>query len=457
MPLLSSLWPFLVVLGVLVFVHEMGHYLAAKAVGIYVHRFSLGIGPPIPWLTFRWGETEYCISWLPLGGYVTPASREGEGTSSLEASSDSAHVPAHRLVESRPVWQRAIFILAGVTMNALFAWFAYSVIYVRNGEQLDPVTRVGRVSDSLPPGAEALATLEPGDRIIAVGSLPVASWGDVVSNIVNAPGDSVVLKLAGRSPVVLPIHSDALEDRIRAAQALQPFRAPVIGQVLSGRPAERAGMAVGDTVLAVNGEPVAQWYDLVNRIQSSAGKELTFAVGRAGKRAELRVTPEGEKTVGPRGEALEVGKIGAGVKIDVISKPYTLAEAVIEGARSTGTSAVTIFRTVRGLVAGRISGRALSGPIGIGQMAAESARGGFDVFLGFMAFVSINLAVLNLLPIPVLDGGQLLFLLAEAVKRKPLSLQVRQRLWSVGLVMVLLLMALGFWNDISRLLARWFG
>ena len=100
MPLLNSLWPFLVVLGVLVFVHEMGHYLAAKAVGIYVHRFSLGIGPPIPWLTFRWGETEYCISWLPLGGYVTPASREGEGTSSLEAASDSAHVPAHRLVES---------------------------------------------------------------------------------------------------------------------------------------------------------------------------------------------------------------------------------------------------------------------------------------------------------------------------------------------------------------------
>src|SRR4051794_22743629 len=162
--MLISVLALIVVLGVLIFVHEAGHFIAAKWAGIYVHRFSLGLGAPIPWLTFRRGETEYSISWLPLGGYVKMASREEDiGGSPLEGGRPEAVVPPDRMFEAKPVWQRMLVILAGVTMNALFAWCLFTFLAVKNGRQIDPVTTVGRVVDELiPPGAEAFRQIRPG-------------------------------------------------------------------------------------------------------------------------------------------------------------------------------------------------------------------------------------------------------------------------------------------------------
>ncbi len=449
-----TLLALIVVLGVLIFIHEAGHFIAAKWAGIYVHRFSLGLGSPIPWLTFRRGETEYSISWLPLGGYVKMASREEDiGASPLEGGRVESPVPPDRMFEAKPVWKRMVVILAGVTMNAVFAWFLFAFLAAKNGRQTDPVTTVGRVVEEMvPPGGEALRRIEPGTRILAVNGDPVESWEDVQQGIANASAEQVRLDLEDGSTVVLNIHPDALEERLKASQALQPFRPAVVGQVVSGRPAARAGFEPGDTILALDGRPVAQWYDVIETLQAGAGRTIEVGLGGPSGRRTVEVTPEAETVRGPSGESREVGRIGVAVAADFRSEPLGLGAAIVEGGRATVGATTQIVRTVRGLFSGRISSREVGGPILIGQLAGESARLGLDAFLAFMALISINLAILNLLPIPVLDGGQFVFLTAEAVIRRPLPLKVRERLTALGLLLIVLLMGLAFSNDIRRLI-----
>jgi len=443
-----------IVLGVLIFIHEAGHFLAAKWAGIYVHRFSLGLGSPIPWLTTRRGETEYSISWLPLGGYVRMASQEEEATSSaLEGGRPAAAVPPDRVFEAKPVWKRMIVILAGVTMNALFAWLVFSFLAAKNGRQIDPVTTVGRVVEELvPAGGEALRTIEPGARVVAVNGRPVESWDEIQQGIANASEREVRLELGDGQTVALQIHPDALEERLKAAQALQPFRPAVVGQVLPGRPADRAGFQPGDTIVAIEGRPVLQWFDVLETLQASPGAALDIELARGDRRLTVQVTPEAETVRDAGGQSREVGRIGVAVATQFRSESLGLGAAIVEGGKATIGASTQIVRTVRGLFSGRISRREVGGPILIGQLAGESARLGVDTFLAFMALISINLAILNLLPIPVLDGGQFLFLLAEGLIRRPLPLKLRERLTMVGLVLIVLLMGLAFSNDIRRLI-----
>jgi regulator of sigma E protease len=450
---LITILALIVVLGVLIFIHEAGHFLAAKWAGVYVHRFSLGLGPPIPWLTFRRGETEYSISWLPLGGYVKMASREEDVTSSaLEGGHAEAAVPPDRVFEAKPIWKRMVVILAGVTMNALFAWLAFSFLAAKNGRQIDPATTVGRVIEEMvPPGAEALREIPVGSRITSINGRPVTSWNDVIDGIANSPEPEIRIALEGGKSVVLPIHQDALEERLKASQALQPFRPAVIGQVLPGKPAARAGVQPGDTIVALNGQPVEQWYDVLEVLQTNGGKPISMEVAGPSGRRTLEVRPEVETVEGLDGKPRQVGRIGISVQLDFRSEPLGIGAALVEGWNATVSASTQIVRTVRGLFSGRISRREVGGPIMIGQLAGESARMGLDPFLAFMALISINLAILNLLPIPVLDGGQFLFLLAEAVIRRPLPLKLRERLTAVGLVLIVLLMGLAFSNDIRRL------
>jgi regulator of sigma E protease len=450
---LTTVIALIVVLGVLIFVHEAGHFIAAKWAGIYVYRFSLGLGPPIPWLTFRRGETEYSISWLPLGGYVKMASREEDiSSSALEGGASTVSVPPDRVFEAKPIWKRMVVILAGVTMNALFAWAVFAFLAYKNGRQIDPVTTVGRVvEESIPPEARALRQIQPGTRIVSVNGDSVKSWDEIVWAIANTPDSEVQIRLGDGSKVVLPIHPDALEERIKAAQSLQPFRAAIVGQVLPDKPAARAGIREGDTVVAVNGRRVGQWYDLLETLQASPGQSLTIEVARAGQRMSFNVRPYLDSIPGPDGKPRAVGRIGVAVGTGFISEKLSLGQAIVEGGRATLRASTQIVRTVRGLFSGRISGRTVGGPILIGQLAGESARMGLDTFLGFMALISINLAILNLLPVPVLDGGQFLFLLAEAIIRRPLPLRLRERLTTVGLVLIVLLMGLAFSNDLRRL------
>ncbi len=443
----------IVVLGVLIFVHELGHFLAAKWAGIRVHRFALGMGNPIPGLSFRKGHTEYAICWLPLGGYVKMATEEEEVSSSaLEGAKVEEPVPPDEMYEAKPVWKRTIVILAGVTMNVLFAFALYTGLAAKYGEQLDPTTTIGLINtDSLPAGAEGFKDLRVGDRIVAVGSDSVDSWNAVESGILSASGDSVPIILADGRSVVLRIHETALGERLRAGLALAPYRKPILDTLVPGKPAMKAGLQRMDTILAIDGEPIAQWYDMVTKIRASAGKPITFKVAR-GKEVEITVMPDMETETPSKGVTVRVGRIGAGPYTPLVSRPYTLGMSLKAGAIETLNASTQIVRTLRGLVSARISSREVGGPILIGQMAAQSARLGLDSFLRFMALVSVNLAVLNMLPIPVLDGGQFLFLLAEGTLRRPLSLRLRERLTMVGLFLIVCLMVLAFSNDIRRLL-----
>jgi regulator of sigma E protease len=450
---LTTVLALVVVLGVLIFVHEAGHFIAAKWAGICVHRFSLALGAPISWLTFRRGETEYSISWLPLGGYVKMASGEDDiGSSALEGGAPAVAVPPDRVFEAKPIWKRMVVILAGVTMNALFAWAVFAFLAYKNGRQIDPVTTVGRVvPEMLPPEAAALKQIPPRTRILRVNGDSVTSWDEIVSRIANTSDPEVRIDLANGSTIVVPIHPDALEQRLKTVQALQPYRAPVVGEVLTDKPAARAGIQKGDTIVAVNGRPVEQWYDLVELLQSSAGRSITVTAVRHGQRVAFNLRPYVDTIPGPDGKPRAVGRIGVAVAAEFLTEKLSLSRAIVEGGRATGRASTQVVRTVRGLFSGRISGRTVGGPIMIGQLAGESARLGLDTFLGFMALISINLAILNLLPVPVLDGGQFLFLLAEAIIRRPLPSKLRERLTTVGLVLIVLLMGLAFSNDLRRL------
>lgn len=453
--MLTTLLAFVIVLGVLVFVHELGHFLAAKWAGMYVHRFSVGMGPVIPWLSRKVGETEYALSWLPLGGYVKVASGEEDtGSAALEGPAErDVEVPAHRLYENKPVWKRMIFVLGGVVFNLVFAWVTFSGLAFKNGRPVDPVTQIGHVAEAdLPAGAAALKGIAPGTKVVAVDGKPVTEWSQVQDGIVNGAGNAVAITLADGRTLTLDIHRDALADRLRTAQALEAFRPAIIGQLLPGKPAVKAGLEVGDTLLRVGTTPIVQWGDVLTTLDASPGQPLEFEVGRAGGRTTLTVTPALDSLPLAAGGFRRVGRVGMGVATQFRSEPLGFVAALGAGAEATAASAFQIVRTVRGMFTGHISSREVGGPILIGQLAGQTIRLGFERFLEFMAAISVNLAVLNLLPLPVLDGGQFLFLAAEGLARRPLPLRVRERLTAVGLVLVLVLMVFAFSNDLRRVL-----
>lgn len=438
----------LVVLGILIFIHEAGHFLAAKWAGIWVHRFALGLGTPIPGLAFTRGGTEYAICWVPLGGYVKMASREEEATTSaLEGGASATVVPPGMFYEDKPVWKRMGVTLAGVTMNTIFAILVFFGLALKNGRSIDPETRVGRVViAAIPRGAEALRQLKPGDHVTAVSGVRVKSWDDVINGIATTAGNDVAVTVNDSLTVLLRLHSDQLRERSEAALAVQPYRVAVVGGVVAGRAADHAGLAVGDTVLSVDGKAIGQWYDMTDIVTAAAGRPLAFEVtGPKGHRT-LTVTPEAQKDSAGK----DVGKIGIELIPPFVTEPYTVAGAFMAGLGATEAASLQIYRTIRGMATRRVSTRDLGGPILIGQMAAQSARLGLGVFLGFLGLISINLAVLNLLPIPILDGGQAVFLLYEGIFRRPMPLKAREALMTIGLVLIGLLMIVANWNDIRR-------
>lgn len=449
--ILVNILSLVVVLGVLVFVHELGHFLAAKAAGMYVHRFSIGMGKPIKALTWHRGETEYAISWLPLGGYVKVASREEDPSSSaLEGGAASAEVPADRTYEAKPIPVRMVFVLAGVVMNVLFAWLVFSGLDFINGVTVYPVTTIGSVNAAtLPPGAEELARLQLGDRIVRAADRPVSSWEDIQEALISTPADSFSLEIEGKAPVTVHIHRDALEARVRASQALVPYIAPVIGQVVAGGPGARAGVQTGDTLVALAGKLIAQWSDAVELIEAHPDQDVPLTVGRPGGRRDLVAHTLADVVKDSTGER-KVGKLRLGPAFPEKHEPLSLGRAMVLGAKQTAGVSTQVVRVIRGMFSGRVSTREVGGPIAIGIAAGQSAQLGLTAFLAFMATISVNLAVLNLLPIPVLDGGQFLFLVGESVLRRPLSTKIRERLTFVGLILIGLLMILAFSNDIRR-------
>ena len=449
----------IVVLGVLIFVHELGHFLAAKSVGIEVQRFSIGLGPTI--FGFQRGETEYVISWVPLGGYVKMGGMGDEVMERLEGGAeggseggavDEPRPPRPSDFDGKPIWARTFVISAGVIMNMLFAFAVYTGVNATWGLQELPENRVGRVQpELLPPGAEALAELPVGARLITIGDRQVDDWGDVQLGFMAAPaGPLTIVTEEPRVEVEIDLASDP-EVKAQILQGLFFWIDAEVGAVNSGSPAESGGLQAGDRILVAGGLPMTNWYDFVDVVEARAGIRTELSLERDGRTLTRFVTPESTMEDDPvTGERVRVGKVGI-FRPAFERRDVSLVEAVQLGyAETVGISAL-ILGFLGDLVTGGVSPRSVGSIVTIGAASGQAAQLGMETFLSFMALFSVNLAILNLLPIPVLDGGHLLFLGIEAVRGKALSVEQRLRWSHFGFLIIMGIMLWALSNDILRL------
>jgi regulator of sigma E protease len=443
----------IIVLGVLIFVHELGHFFAAKWVGVEVQRFSIGLGPKV--FGFRRGETEYVLSAIPLGGYVKMGGMEDEVMERLEGAGPAERVRSPRDFDAKPLWARAFVISAGVIMNILFAFFVYTLVFAGWGIPDLASTRVGLVqAAALPPGTEALAQVPIGSSIVRIGSAEVDTWGEVTEAMVEAPAGPA--EVVTRDPALtIPVRiPEDVEQRRAMAGAFRAWLDPVVGAVNPSSPADRGGVKAQDRILAVNGVPVVSWDEFVDRIQSQPNQRVELLLEREGGRVTRVVTPTAEREVDPAtGEERTVGKVGIFYGVGEISyQPVGLLDAVRYGARETWGTVTLILGFLGDLFTADVSPRSVGSIITIGEASGQAAAAGVERFLQFIALFSVNLAVLNLLPIPVLDGGHLLFLFIEAVRGRALSIEQRLRWSNVGFLIVMGIMLWALSNDFLRLL-----
>lgn len=459
--MLAILAPILV-FGLVIFVHELGHFLAAKAVGVYAPRFSIGFGPSL--FRKRWGETEYILAALPLGGYVRMASRLDEDAALLEGGSETAPtadssnydpnamipfgplpIPERRLFESKPLPARLLILVAGVSMNVLLTFLIGVGLALHFGRPVTPIRIVGQVR--VPPNAPALGQLHPGDTLVAINGQRIVTWEDVDPSIARST-DTVVFQTT-RATVRVPIGGAGGASVEDIASSIDVQRPPVLDTVLAGGRAQEAGLRSRDSVVAIDGQPIRSWAQLVAIVNQSPEKALRFSVVRAGKPLDVEVSPKATTDTLPGSRGVRtVGKIGAGPSTGItLRESLGLGSAVKAGARTTWLMGGAIVDIVKKLVTRELSVRQLSGPVGITQMSVEAARSGLESLFTLIALLSINVAILNLLPIPILDGGQILINVLESAKGKPFSLRTREYILRFGLLAIALLFVVVMYND----------
>ncbi len=443
----TVLW-FLIAIGILVVVHEYGHYLAARLAGVKVLRFSIGFGKPLVSRRFGRDQTEWTLSALPFGGYVKMLDeREGEVPAA----------EAHRSFNRATVWRRIGIVIAGPAANFLLAIVFYWALLLHGLPALKPM--IGEPPAGTP---AAQAGLAAGDEISRVNGTDTPSFQDLRLNLLRAgvAGEPIELELAdGRSVRLgaVPIETENLErDTLRPLGIVRfdPVIAPVIGQVLPDGAAARAGFQPGDRLLAANGEAVANWQDWVQRVRQHPAKPLRIEFERQGQRGELTVVPDAVDEAGQR-----VGKIGAGPEVDesvratlMTEVRYGPVEALWRGATKTWDMSVFTLEMMGRMVLGQVSWRNLSGPLTIADYAGQSATLGWISFVGFLALVSVSLGVLNLLPIPLLDGGHLMYYVAEVLTGRAVSERTMEIGSRIGMALLLLMMSFALFNDLQRLL-----
>ncbi len=437
----------IVLLGVLIFVHELGHYWAAKAVGVGVERFSIGLGPRI-WGVER-GGTEYVLAAIPLGGYVKMQGMEDEVMEHLEGgASEAPRRSREGDFDGCPIWARAFVISAGVVMNMLFALVLHTAVAAVWGNRDLDTTRVMSVdATALPAGTEALADMAPGAEIVRVGQVVPELWGDVRRGFVEAvPGPLTVetASPAARFEIVAP---EDPGERLALAGALEFWIEPVVGRIESNTPAADASLEAGDRVTSVAGMPVTNWAEMVREIGARPGERVEIGLLR-GETPLVRMVEL--EAVNDGGE--ERGRLGVVRTLPEVTVPVGLGQAVAGGWNRTIGITRSILGFLRDLVTGNVSPREV-GSIGtIAVASGEAASAGLATFLSFMALFSVNLAILNMLPIPVLDGGHMVFLGIELVRGEKLSVKQRIRWSQVGVLVVVGIMVWALGNDLLRFL-----
>ncbi len=451
---LFAIVAFMLTLGLVVIVHEMGHFLFCKLFGVYVKTFSIGIGPKM--LRVRWGETEYTLSAIPFGGYVKMAGEglmeeiQDTGTGSerkypmgteegnAEAAGMDDHIPLARHFHSRPAWQRLLVFVAGPLFNLVLAFVIYTVLMLSSGLPTVPFTRLGEVDADTPAAA---AGLQVGDKILTVAGEPVAIWSDVLLGLIpeenrerqETPAVSLTVERDGTELELMlaPVYDTEAGGW---ALGMLPWNTTA-GLVQKGGPAAKLGLRSGDVIMRVGGEDVTSFRGIAGIINGRPDEEIRIEWERDGQPMSGLVKPELTE-IAPgefKGRIFMERYLG--------SEKVGFGQAVSLGFQRTQMTIATTAAGLKSLVMGEQGLDAVGGPLRIGQAAGEMARWSFSYLMWFIAFFSVNLFLLNLLPIPVLDGGHVLFLLFEVVRGgKPVPERLQAIATQVGLIMLLLFM-----------------
>jgi regulator of sigma E protease len=448
---LTTLVAFLFALALLIFVHELGHYSVARWFDVKVLRFSIGFGRPIARWTVGPDRTEWTLSWLPLGGYVRMLDERESGPGSVPAAE------THRAFNRQPLRARAAIVVAGPLANFLLAIGLYAALGVAGIDEPAPV-----MAEAPRGTAAAAAGIQAGDRVVAAGGRSVRSVSELRLRLIDAVVD--------RRPVELRVQRDGRElplmldpsglpegeidkDFMRTLGLDLAAGAVVVGSVQPDGAAARAGVLAGDEVLAVDGRPVTRATDLIDVLRDSAEREVMLAVRRGGIEQRIAVVPRAVRSERADDQGRTVGRIGAGLqnRVEMVRIELGPLQELGHGARQTWDMSWFSLRMLGKMLLGELSWRNLSGPVAIADYAGQSAKVGIGAYVAFLALISVSLGVLNLLPVPVLDGGHLVYYGLEAIKGSPLSERFMQITQRAGLAAILGLMVVALFNDLSRL------
>ncbi|GBE15922.1 MAG TPA: RIP metalloprotease RseP [Proteobacteria bacterium] len=423
---------FIAVLGILVLIHESGHFLVAKAMGVGVDRFSIGFPPKM--FGIKKGDTEYCVSWIPVGGYVK---LRGEDPDELT----DPHDP--KLYSTRSPGQRAGIIVAGPVMNLVLAFILMPMMFmigINIPAFFEEPVNVGWVSPDSP--AE-MAGVRVGDIVVGFNGERTNDWEALFKamSVNTGPTATIDLLRDGRSLSAVVKGKDLKGD---GGLGAYPPMAPVVGSLSPGYPAEKAGIKEGDLILSVGGLPVTHWNEMARVIHGNPDKAITVAVKRGTERIRVQVTPRLDEKTGQ-------GFIGISPESETITRRFGFLESISRGFKRNVELLKLTFSFLWELITLHASIKFLGGPIMIFQVTGQAARAGLSEFIAFMAFLSLQLGILNLLPIPVLDGGHLFFLGLEKLKGKPIDPNVRETAQRIGFALLIILIVVVSYNDILRI------